>query len=154
MGPMDEHEEPGLRDVGPISSLIPNLAKAHRKLAGSLLHDLGLAAGQEFVLMLLWQESPRTQAELTRLLAVEPPTVAKTLARMERSGFIERIRSDSDRRMGLVAPTAAGRALEDSVTAAWAQLEEQTTSGLSLAEQDQLRSLLSRVAGTLADYPA
>jgi DNA-binding MarR family transcriptional regulator len=154
MEPVDEREELGLRDVGPISSLIPNVAKAHRKLAGSLLHELGLAAGQEFVLMLLWQDSPRSQAELTRLIAVEPPTMAKALARMERSGFIERIRSDSDRRVVLVSPTAAGRDLEGPVTAAWAQLEEQTTSALSPAEQEQLRGLLSRIAATLTADPA
>jgi hypothetical protein len=39
-----------------ISSLIPAVAKAHRKLAGSLLQELGLSAGQQFVLMLLWDE--------------------------------------------------------------------------------------------------
>ena len=141
--------EPGRRDVGPVSSLIPRVAKAHRKLAGALLQDLGLAAGQEFVLMLLWEASPRTQTDLTRLLMVEPPTSAKTLARLERNGFIERARSVSDRRVVLVSLTTAGRDLETPVTAAWARLEELTTAALSSSEQDQLRKLLTRVAGTL-----
>ena len=150
------HEEIGLtrHTVGPISSLIPTVAKAHRKLAGSLLEDLGLAAGQEFVLMLLWKESPRTQADLTRLLLIEPPTMAKMLARLERSGFIERERSSTDRRVVLVSPTTAGRELEDAVTAAWATLEEHTSAGLSSDEQAQLRDLLARVAVTLTETTA
>ncbi|MDQ0893831.1 MarR family winged helix-turn-helix transcriptional regulator [Agromyces ramosus] len=133
-----------------ISSLIPAVAKAHRKLAGSLLQDLGLAAGQQFVLMLLWNESPQAQADLTRQLMVEPPTTAKMLARLESAGFIARERSATDRRVVLVSLTPAGRALQEPVNEVWHRLEELTTNGLSPAEQDQLRVLLTRVAGSIA----
>jgi len=151
MSSPQEDEDIGLGhpDSGPISSLIPTVAKAHRKLAGALLQDLGLAAGQQFVLMLLWRESPRTQADLTRLLLIEPPTMAKMLARLERSGFVERERSSSDRRVVLVSPTKAGRDLEDAVVAVWAELEERSTAALSPDEQIQLRELLGRVAASL-----
>lgn len=133
-----------------ISSLIPAVSKAHRKLAGSLLAELGLAAGQQFVLMLLWDESPQPQAELTRQMMIEPPTTAKMLARLESAGFLARERSPIDRRVVLVSLTESGRALEGPVTAIWRRLEEQTTSALSPLEQDQLRVLLTRVAGSIA----
>ena len=139
------------RAAGPISSLLPGVAKAHRKLAGRLLDELGLSAGQELLLMLLWEESPRTQADLTRLLMVEPPTTAKMLARLEKSGFVERERSRTDGRVVLVRPTPAGRDLEGPVTTTWAQLEELTTADLSDAERKQLSELLSRVGETLAN---
>jgi len=151
MPPSSEVPDSGADDVVPISSLIPAVSKAHRKLAGALLHELGLAAGQQFVLMLLWEESPRTQADLTRLLLIEPPTMAKMLARLEKSGFVQRERSSTDRRVVLVSPTAAGRDLEDAVTAAWRELEERTTADLSPTEQAQLRELLTRVAATLTE---
>lgn len=140
----------GPRALGPVSSLIPAVAKAHRKLAGKLLEELGLSAGQELLLMLLWEESPRAQADLTRLLMVEPPTTAKMLARLERSGFVTRERSATDGRAVLVWPTQAGRDLETPVTAAWTRLEELTTVSLTDAECNQLRELLSRVNETLA----
>ncbi|PZF61910.1 MarR family transcriptional regulator [Curtobacterium sp. MCPF17_047] len=139
--------------VVPISSLIPAVAKSHRKLAGSLLQDLGLAAGQEFVLMLLWQVSPQSQADLTRQLMVEPPTSAKALARLENLGLVTRERSGSDRRVLLVSLTDAGRALEAPVMAVWATLEAVTTAGLDQAEQDQLRGLLARLDASLAAAP-
>lgn len=132
-----------------ISSLIPSLAKTHRKLAGSLLLKVGLAAGQEFVLMLLWQQSPRSQVDLTRLLMVEAPTTAKALARLENLGLVSRERSAVDRRVVLVSLTEEGRALEDPVLSVWETLEELTTAGLTGAEQDQLRSLLTRLADSL-----
>jgi MarR family transcriptional regulator, organic hydroperoxide resistance regulator len=133
-----------------ISSLIPTVAKAHRKLAGSLLQELGLAPGQQFVLMLLWNESPQAQADLTRQLMVEPPTTAKMLARLEAVGFISRERSASDRRVVLVSLTDAGRALQAPVTAIWQRLEELTTNSLTPEEQDQLRGLLARVADSIS----
>ncbi|KZX19941.1 MarR family winged helix-turn-helix transcriptional regulator [Rathayibacter tanaceti] len=147
---MSGHKAPEPR-IEPISTLIPTVAKAHRKLAGSLLHDLGLAPGQELALMLLWEESPRSQADLTRLLMVESPTTAKMLARLERAGVITRERSATDRRVVLVSLTAEGRSLEEPVTAVWRDLEQRTTADLTPAEQDQLRALLGRVAGTLTE---
>lgn len=138
----------GLEDAS-ISSLIPTVSKAHRNLAGSLLADVGLAAGQQFVLMLLWKASPTSQADLTRQLMIEPPTAAKMLARLEKAGFIERRRSAADGRVMLVSLTESGRALEAPVTSIWTRLEEQTTSDLTPAEQAQLRHLLSRVTRSL-----
>jgi DNA-binding MarR family transcriptional regulator len=94
------------------------------------------------------------QADLTRQLMVEPPTTAKMLARLERAGFIARERSASDRRVVLVSLTEAGRALEAPVNSVWHRLEELTTNALSPTEQDQLRALLIRVAGSLATASA
>jgi DNA-binding MarR family transcriptional regulator len=141
-------------DVVDISSLIPMVAKAHRNLAGSLLADLGLAAGQQFVLMLLWEASPRTQSELTRQLMIEPPTTAKMLARLESAGFITRARSETDRRAVLVSLTDLGRAMEGPVTAVWHKLDRQTTQHLTTGEEAELRRLLLKVTRSLMESDA
>jgi DNA-binding MarR family transcriptional regulator len=139
-------------DVTPtaISSLIPGVAKAHRRLAGSLLQDVGLAAGQEFVLMLLWEKSPQSQADLTRQLMVEPPTTAKALARLENLGLVTRERSPADRRVVLVSLTVAGRALQRPVELVWDRLEDSTTAALTEEEVVTLRQLLAKVGASLA----
>jgi DNA-binding MarR family transcriptional regulator len=147
---VDDAQSGAQAAVLPISSLIPSVAKAHRKLAGSLLHTVGLAAGQEFVLMELWRISPQSQADLTRQLMVEPPTMAKALSRLENLGLVSRARSQTDRRVVMVSLTAAGRALEGPVTSVWTNLEQLTIAGLSDAEQNQLRNLLERVAAAVA----
>ena len=64
---------------GVISPLIPTLARAHRAMSQELLRDTGLSAGQELIVMRLFDSPPRSQAELTRWLGVEPPTTAKTV---------------------------------------------------------------------------
>lgn len=133
-----------------ISLRISAVARVHRQHAGALLHGLGLSAGQELLLMLLWEKEPRTQAELTRAMAIEPPTTSKMISRMATAGLIVRNRSESDRRTVLVTLTEAGRALEDPVNAAWRTLEEDTVGALTPAEQDTLLVLLGRVLESLA----
>jgi DNA-binding MarR family transcriptional regulator len=133
-----------------ISLRISAVARVHRHHAGALLHGIGLSAGQELLLMLLWEKEPRTQAELTRELAIEPPTTSKMLARLAKAGVLERKRSELDRRTVLVTLTDAGRALEGPVNAAWRTLEEDTVGSLTPAEQDTLLVLLGRVLESLA----
>ncbi len=100
--------------------------------------------------MLLWEKEPRTQAELTREMAIEPPTTSKMISRMAAAGLIVRNRSESDRRTVLVSLTEAGRALEDPVNAAWRTLEEDTVEALTAKEQDTLLDLLGRVLESLS----
>lgn len=132
-----------------ISLRISAVARVHRQHAGALLHSLGLSAGQELLLMLLWEKEPRTQAELTREMSIEPPTTSKMISRMATAGLIVRNQSESDRRNVLVTLTEAGRALEGPVNAAWTTLEEDTVGALTPAEQDTLLDLLGRVLESL-----
>jgi DNA-binding MarR family transcriptional regulator len=144
--PAPHHREPSAT----ISLRISAVARLHRQHAGALLHRLGLSAGQELLLMLLWEKEPRTQAELTREMAIEPPTTSKMISRMATAGLIVRNQSESDRRNVLVTLTKAGRALEGPVNAAWRTLEEDTVGALTPAEQDTLLDLLGRVLESLA----
>jgi DNA-binding MarR family transcriptional regulator len=114
-----------------VSLWISAVARVHRQHAGALLHKLGPSAGQELLLMLLWDKEPRSQAELTREMAIEPPTTSKMLSRLAKAGVIARTRSELDRRTVLVTLTEAGRALEGPVNAAWRTLEEDTVGGLT-----------------------
>jgi MarR family transcriptional regulator, organic hydroperoxide resistance regulator len=133
-----------------ISLRISAVARVHRQHAGALLREVGLAAGQELLLMLLWDKDPRSQAELTRELAIEAPTTSKMISRMAAAGLIARNRSESDRRTVLVTLTEAGRALEGPVNAVWRTLEEDTVGALTPKQQDDLLVLLGRVLESLA----
>jgi DNA-binding MarR family transcriptional regulator len=133
-----------------VSLWISAVARVHRQYAGALLHGLGLSPGQELLLMLLWDDEPRTQADLTRELAIEAPTTSKMLSRLERADLITRTRSETDRRTVLVTVTEAGRALEDPVNAVWRTLEADTVAALTPEEQETLLVLLGRVSESLS----
>jgi MarR family transcriptional regulator, organic hydroperoxide resistance regulator len=134
---------------GVISPLIPTLARAHRAMSQELLREMGLSAGQELIVMRLFDSPPQSQAELTRWLGVEPPTTAKMLARMEKAGIVERIPSETDRRVNLVSLTDEGRAIHGRVKNVWGDLERVTVAGLAPAEVQELERLVRLLISNL-----
>ena len=140
-------------ELGPLSSLVPLTARAYRSLAAALLREVGLVPGQELLLMKLWAAEPQSQVELAQLLRIEPPTAAKMLARLERTGLVCRERSTRDRRVILVSLTDRGRALRDPVLRIWADLERRAVGDLTFQEQATLLALLRRVVGHVDRRP-
>lgn len=144
---MDEHcvTSPEELITGPVSSLIPRLARSHRAHVYTPLKELGLAPGQELMLMRLWEDGPQKQSTLVAMLAVAAPTVAKMVTRLEQAGFISRYRSEDDARVVIVMLTRKGEALRPEVERIWADLEQRTVRTLDTEEQDTLKSLLARL---------
>ncbi|MCZ2826605.1 MULTISPECIES: MarR family winged helix-turn-helix transcriptional regulator [unclassified Modestobacter] len=145
------HDGSSVAAAGPVSALIPTVARAHRTLAGSLLREVGLYPGQELLLMQLWEREPRSPGELARALQVEPPTAVKAVSRLEEAGFVRRERSAEDRRVVLVSLTASGRALRPRVEQIWAELERRTVGDLSRADRARLIELLSSISRNVGD---
>ena len=64
--------------------------RLYDKRLQDVLAPFGVAPGQFPALVMLFQKDGLTQAELCRRIGVEQPTMANTLARMERDGLIRR----------------------------------------------------------------
>src|SRR5687767_13892663 len=54
---------------------------------------------------------PRTMSTLAQAEPVQPPTITRLIAEMEKDGLVERVRSDADRRVLTDRATAEGRRL-------------------------------------------
>ena len=132
-------------DHSSISTLISLLARRHRALAAELIEPLGLAPGQESLLMLLAEEEPVSQAHVARTLGIEPATVTKMVERMERNGLVERTRSADDRRIVLVSRTARARERHADLLTAWARLDQLTLQDLTADDSRRLSALLGTV---------
>lgn len=103
--------------------------------------------------MLLWQRDGRSQNELARALLIEPPTAAKTVRRLKDAGFVSTDRSTVDARKIVVSLTDTGRRVESEVEAIWAELERRTIDGLTMTDQHQLHTLLTRVDANVKAPP-
>jgi DNA-binding MarR family transcriptional regulator len=124
------------------------VVKSHRNQIASALLPLGLHVGQELLLNQLWRNDGLTQSELIARLGVEPPTVTKTLQRLERAGFLRR-EPDPDRpRVSRVYLTDAGRALREPVEEVWLRTDQQLLSGFDPTERDLLARLLRAAAAS------
>jgi DNA-binding MarR family transcriptional regulator len=109
----------------------------------------GVNTGQFPVLLILWTQDGITQAELVAQLAVEQPTMAGTLKRMERDGLIKRVADPADRRQARIQLTRRGRALEDVLTTAARDTNAVALEGLSAADSAQLMRVVKRMVANL-----
>jgi MarR family transcriptional regulator, transcriptional regulator for hemolysin len=90
-----------------------------------------------------------TQKELARRAAVEQPTMAATLMRMERDGLIARTPDPNDRRSALISLTEAASEKADAVRAAVKEINEVAFRDFSKKERRLYLSLLARVVQAL-----
>ncbi len=120
-----------------------------RQRLAAALKPLGIAPAQFMVLVDLAGGQMRTQAELAERLAVEQPTMANTLARMERDALIERTPKPGDRRTVLIRATAAAEATLAQATPAVQAITEAATRGLTAEERMRFLGTLAQVIGNL-----
>ena len=120
------------------------LAKACRARRGNVgepLAEVGLHVGREMVLIELWEQDGLRGGELAEKLGVEPPTITKTLRRLEGCGLVER-------RQELPGVPHPRRSLPRR-TRCWERVEEGTFAGMSVGERRNLRRLLTKVRANL-----
>lgn len=134
----------------PLGHALHTLARAHRGRLAALLAPHGLHAGQDLLLLALWESPGLRQSALAERLGVEPPTVTRMLQRLERSGLIERRRDPHDGRAIRVHPTPRSRLLESTVRRAWSELDQALVAALGEDDADRLRDLAER-ARTVID---
>jgi len=126
------------------------LIKVHWLLASDLLAELDLYPGQELLLMAVAREEGIAQGDLGDYLNVEPPTVARSLQRLERAGLVERRLNPHDGRVLRVYLTAESRALRGKIAAIWQELNNRMLKGVSDVEQAFLRRLLVQLRDNIS----
>ncbi|XAS64938.1 MarR family transcriptional regulator [Micrococcaceae bacterium Sec5.8] len=112
-----------------------------------MLQELGLTYPQYLVMLVLWEEDPRSVRGLGEELGLDSGTLSPLLKRLESQGFVERRRSAADERRVEVFLTDAGSALSARAAGLPQQLAD--AAGLAPAELDQLRGTLEKLAAAL-----
>ena len=122
------------------------------RVARSIAHQLaeeirpaGVAIGQWAVLMFLWARDGMSQADLSRVVAIEPPTMVRTIDRMVRDGLVTRIADPGDRRVSRIHLTDHGRSLRDQLVPKAVMVNAATLGRLSTSEGRTLRRLLVKL---------
>jgi DNA-binding MarR family transcriptional regulator len=129
--------------------LINHLARLFAQALYGRIRPHGVTTGQFPVLLALWEQEGATQSQLAERLAVEQPTMANTLKRMERDGLITRVPDAEDRRQAHVYLTPRGRSLEEVLTSSARQTNAAALAGLDPDETRQFLALAGRVIRNL-----
>src|SRR5918999_1293692 len=98
--------------------LVNHLARLLALALRDRIEPHGVVPGQFAQLLALYESDGLTQSELCARVQIEQPTMANTLARMERDGLITRTPDPADQRRSLVRLTEHAHRLEPELVAA------------------------------------
>lgn len=127
---------------------VAQVARHFRTLTSRSLSDVGLYGGQEGVMMALGEEDGLTAGAIAAHLGVKPPTITRTITRMEAQGLLTRKGGD-DGRQTTVWLTEAGRAKLESVESASRSVMDAAFRDLDDKQMRRLLDLLQQVGDNL-----
>ncbi|MEU8656126.1 MarR family winged helix-turn-helix transcriptional regulator [Actinoplanes philippinensis] len=119
-------------------------AHGHRLVAQALAGE-GVRMMHHAVLASVAELGPVSQADLARVLRVDPKDMVATLRELRRHGWVTSTPDPADRRKNAIAITPAGTGLLHRTERLGDQANARLTAALTPAERDQLTHLLGRI---------
>lgn len=101
--------------------------------------------GQEVLLELVSVEPGLSQKDIAQKLNIQPPTVAVSIKRMEKGGWLKREIDTTDKRVSRVFITANGQKTLDEVKVKTRELDEIVFAGIPEAEKSQVHRILVQI---------
>ena len=109
---------------------VNQLGRLFTKKLNDRLSEKGLHASQWSMILYLHNRGRCTQVEMAHYFNIEPPTVTRTLARLEDLGFIAR-EEGKDKREKWITLTEASQAIFDTCLEASLAIEQSALSGIA-----------------------
>ncbi|MBO8464337.1 MAG: MarR family transcriptional regulator [Firmicutes bacterium] len=99
------------------------------------MESYGLHPGQVAVMKALDRKEGMSQRELADILHIKPPTVAVSIKRMEKNGFIERKPDEKDQRITRIYLTQYGKKINQEIVELLQKNEEELFQGFEEGEK-------------------
>jgi DNA-binding MarR family transcriptional regulator len=109
----------------------------------------GVRAGQQFILLCLWDKEGLSPGEISSRLGLATPTVTKAAHRMEAAGLLTRRPDPGDARLVQLHLSRRGKALRRAIQAEMHELTERALGSLHPKERRELIRLLDAVRDNL-----
>lgn len=122
----------------------------HRYAISTSLSGMKLYRGQPEILEYLNEHGDCSQRELADFLGVTPASIATSLKRMSKSGFIERTSDENDRRINRLRLTEKGKEIRLAGRDECDRVDKAMFNGFSDEEISSFTDMLSRIAENLS----
>ncbi|HEY1778568.1 MAG TPA: MarR family transcriptional regulator [Solirubrobacteraceae bacterium] len=143
--PLRSHSSPARESVSALSLSFKTAMAAVRRLRGRDTHRPGeVSYAQCSLLFALAERGELAASELASLADVAPATASQMLDSLEGGGFVERSRSDRDRRLVLVSLTNRGGELVAARRTRFEQLWADALASFSDSELATATAVLER----------
>ena len=140
---MIRRETINMRDT--LGYLVAQVCRNHRGLANELLANIGLYTGQEMILTYLAANQDVSQIQLVNTMGVQPATMTKVLQRLQKRGYVERVKDQRDSRIKKINLTEKGKNIQQSISDVWEDLEIKTFKFFTNEEKVIFRRLLLQI---------
>ncbi len=130
--------------------LIRDINHQHRKLVQNALVEIGLHHSQPRILFTVKELKDASQKEIADHLKVSPASLAISLKRMQKAGFLARKIDETDQRINKISLTEKGSQVIEICRQIIHDIDRQMQDSLTEAEQDLLFSLLHKVSSNLS----
>lgn len=127
------------------------VSQLHRRRMERLVGETGLHRAQHRMLMTLSDHEFDSQLELAKMLQISAPTVAVSLKKLEKDGYIEREAKAADNRANFIQLTDKGRQVVESSRAIFENIDQQAVKDFSEEEIELLRDFLKRMYDNLSE---
>jgi MarR family transcriptional regulator, organic hydroperoxide resistance regulator len=128
-----------------LSKQLINATKQHKDQMAGYLRTIGLYVGQDIFLLTVAKQGELSQTEIKERLGVEYSTVHKITERLQKGGFVTKVKDSSDKRVSKIRLTNKGSDIVKKIDRYWNQLEEEFFAPLNKEEKDQLNKLLQKL---------
>ena len=134
------------------------MAKIHQtsgRIFSRILKKYGIDEinpAQGRILFVLWSKDEIPISELARRTMLSKSTLTSMLDRLEKTGYLTRIRSKEDRRTILIKRTEKDKKLEKTYVQVSDEMTNLFYKGLTSAEIDNFENYLKRILANLAKH--
>ena len=126
--------------------------RMHRKALHRKLDSTGVYQEQHRLLMRLSDNRDfASQRELAEKLGISTATLAVSLKKLEKGGYLEKKMDEKDNRVNRITITEKGEAVVADSLRYFSEVDGRAMAGFSEREKEQLRMFLDRVSENLRE---
>lgn len=129
--------------------LLKDIHHRRSNLAQMALNSISLHFGHPRILLTIDHMEGASQKELAERLRVTPASLATSLKRLEKAGFLERTIDERDSRINKIRLTAKGKEAAVACRMQLFSIDKLMLKGLDEVQQQQLAALLNHVNANL-----
>ncbi len=123
--------------------------RAFQRLLERRIAPYGVARGQWYFLRVLWNADGLSQRELSARVGMMEPTTVIALRSMEKSGLIQRVRSEHDRRKVRVLLTPKAKRLRNELLSVARTITDEAEEGIAPRDLASFRRVIARMTANL-----
>lgn len=121
------------------------MVRLHKIILSRKLEKIGITYCQIGFIMQAVRHPGRSQEELSNVLSLDKGTAARTIAKLEKNGFLQRRENPSNKRQKLVYPAAKAIAIQEELHHILQESNETMLTDLNAEEKELLFDFMTRI---------